>query len=78
MTRSDEEMLQVLVSDEANFQLCGHINSQNVRQYAKLKSSNREEGGRPEKFAVETPTFQPKLILFCGMRRYLQPDCFLQ
>ena len=68
MTRSDEEMLQVLVSDEANFQLCGLVNSQNMRRYAKMKSSNREEEGRPENFAVETPTYQQKRMVFAGMR----------
>ena len=49
-------MLQLLVSDEANFLLCGNINSQNIRQYAELKSSNPEEGGRLDHFAVEIRT----------------------
>ena len=69
MTRSKEEMLQLLVSDEANFQLCGNVNSQNNRRYTKLKSRNPEEGGRPDHFAMETSTYHQKLMVFAGMRR---------
>ena len=48
--------------------LSGHVNSQNVRRYAPLKSSD-PAGGRPEHFVVEKPTFSPKLTVFCGIRR---------
>ena len=62
-------MLQLLVSDETNFLLNGLVNSQNIRRYAKLKSSNPEEGGRPDHFVEETPTFQKKIMVYAGMRR---------
>ena len=58
-----------MVSDEANFQLNGSVNSQNTRRNDELKTSNREEGGRPADFAVESPTFDQKVIVFCGMKR---------
>ena len=67
--RTDEEMLNLLVSDEANFQLNGNVNSQNTRCYAELKTSNREEGGRPDHFAVETKCYDQKIMVFCGMKR---------
>jgi inhibitor of nuclear factor kappa-B kinase subunit alpha len=69
VTRTDAEMLQLLVTDEANFALCGAVNSQNVRRYAPLKTSDPEEGGRPEHFTVDTPTYDQKLMVFCGMNR---------
>lgn len=59
----------MLTSDEANFELHGCVKSQNVRRYAPLKSSDPVEGGRPEHFVVDKPTYSPKLMVFCGMRR---------
>ena len=44
---TDQELAQFLFSDEAMFMLSGHINSQNVRRYAPLKSSDSVNGGRP-------------------------------
>ena len=67
--RSDEELLQVVVSDKAYFPLTGCVNTQNVRKYAEKKTSNREEGGRPDNLALETPTFSQKLMVFAGMKR---------
>ena len=61
LTLTDQQLLQLLTSDEANFELHGGVNSQNVRRYAPLKSSNPAEGGRPEHFAVDKPTNSPKL-----------------
>ena len=46
--RSDEDMLDILVSEEANFQLKGNVNSQNTRCYDELKASSWDEGGRPQ------------------------------
>ena len=69
ITRTDPEMMEMLVSDEAYFQLNGLVNSQNVRRYAPLKSANPAQGGRPGHFAVETPTFDTKIMVFCGMNR---------
>ena len=62
-------MLDILVRDKANFQLNGNVNSQNTRRYDELKLSNREEGGRQVDFAVESPTLDQKVIVFCGMKR---------
>ena len=40
-----------------------------MRRYDELKTTNQEEGGRPDDFAVESPTFDQKVIVFCGMKR---------
>ena len=48
ITLSDQELLNILWTDEANFHLCGSVNSQNVRRYAPLKTSDRVGGGRPD------------------------------
>ena len=69
VTLSDQQLLEFLWSDEANFHLCGHVNSQNVRRYAPLKSSDPVNGGRPDNHTVDKPTFSPKLMVFCGIRR---------
>ena len=69
VTLSDQELLNFLWSDEANFHLCGHVNSQNVRRYAPLKSSDPVNGGRPDHHTVDTPNYSPKLMVFCGIRR---------
>ena len=67
-TRSNQQISQILFSDEANFCLSGLVNSQNVRRYALLSSDN-ENSGRPAHFVVEKPTFSPKLMVFCGLRK---------
>ena len=59
--------MTVLFSDEANFELCGGVNSQNVRRYADLKTSYPVLGGRPEHFFVEKK-ISPKLMVFCGVK----------
>ena len=69
ITLTDQELLLWLFSDEANFELCGVVNSQNVRRYAPLKKSDPVNGGRPDHFVVEKPTFNKKLLVFCGVRR---------
>ena len=56
------EQLNMLVSDEANFLLSGHVNSHNVVRY----SLDRQ--GRPEQHATEKVAYSPKLMAFCGMR----------
>ena len=66
---ADDELLKIVTSDEASFLLNGHVNSQNVRCYAPLKSSDPINGGRPDHFAVDHPTFSQKLMVFCGMKR---------
>ena len=38
-------------------------------RYAPLKSDDPVNGGRPDHFAVEEPTFSPKLMVFCGIKR---------
>ena len=67
ITLTDEELLRFLFSDEANFELHGMVNSQNVRRYAPLKSLDPQNGWRPEHFMVEKPTYSPKLHVFCGI-----------
>jgi inhibitor of nuclear factor kappa-B kinase subunit alpha len=68
LTRTDQQLQSILFSDEANFELSGHVNSQNVRRYAPLKSSVPINGGRPDHFALDKPTFSEKLMVFCGMK----------
>ena len=41
-------------------------------RYAPLKQTDRVNGGRPDHFAVETPTYSPKLMVFCGMKYELR------
>ena len=69
VTRSEEEMLQLLVSDEANFLLCMNVNTQKLRRYAELKSSNPEEGGRPEQllWRLQLSSRSSWCSLACGM-----------
>ena len=62
-------------SSSRSFSLMKHIlnlteasTSKNVVRYAPLKSSD-PNGGRPEHFVVEKPTFSSKLMVFCGIRR---------
>ena len=69
ITLSDQELLNILWTDEANFHLCGSVNSQNVRRYAPLKTSDRVGGGRPDHFTQDTPNHSPKVMVFCAIRR---------
>ena len=59
---TDAEQARFLVSDEANFQLGGHVNSKNIVRY----SLNRH--GRPDQHVVEKVAFSAKLMVFCGIR----------
>ena len=104
LQQTDQQLLKFLFSDEAMFQLCGHVNSHNIRRsffnalilkplsiffiicfsllktefltnlsfffcrYAPLKTSDPVRGGRPAHFAVDKPTFSPKIMVFCGVR----------
>ena len=45
------------------------LTPQNTRRYNELKTSNRQEGERPDYFAVESPTFDQKMMAFSGMKR---------
>ena len=67
ITLTDQDLMQFLFSDEANFQLCGKINSQNVRRYAPTKKSDPVNGGRPAHF-IEEKSKSPKLMVFCGIK----------
>ena len=69
VTLTDAELLELLFSDEAMFQLSGQVNSQNIRRYAELKTSDPVNGGRPEHFVHENPTFSKKLMVFLGVHR---------
>ena len=60
---TDDQLLLFLFSDEANFHLNGHVNSQNIRRYAPLKRFDQVNGGRPEHFMVEK-SVSPKLMVF--------------
>ena len=56
------EQLNMLVSDEANFLLSGHVNSHNVVRYS------LDRMGRPEQHAVDKVAYSPKLMAFAGIR----------
>lgn len=49
--------------------LSGHGNSQNVRRYAPLRSSDLVNGGRADHLTVDKSTLEEKLMEFCGVRR---------
>ena len=63
------EVLRILSSDEATFQLHGQVNSQNIRRYSPLKSFDPANGGRPDHFVEESRNFSPKVMVFCGLRQ---------
>ena len=70
VSKSDQQLLQFLFSDEANFLLCGDVNSQNVRRYTPLKATDAVNGGRPEHFSVDKPTYSKKKLMdFCRVDR---------
>ena len=58
---TDNQLGNFLFSDEANFELNGCVNSQNVRRYAPLKSSDPMNGGRPDHFVVIKTIASPKV-----------------
>ena len=58
---TDNQLGNFLFSDEANFELNGCVNSQNVRRYAPLKSSDPMNGGRPDHFVVIETIASPKV-----------------
>ena len=39
------------------------VNTQNVRRYSLKKTADRDNGGRPAHFTVDTPTFSPRLMV---------------
>ena len=67
MTQTDQQLEGLNWSDEANFHLCGNVNTQNVRRYAPHKTSDPVNGGRPEHFALDIPVYTPKLMVFAGI-----------
>ena len=67
MTKTDQQLEGFNWSDESNFHLCGHVNTQNVRRYAPLKTSDPVNGGRPAHFAQDHPVYTPKLMVFAGI-----------
>ena len=69
VTLTDLQILKWLFSDEANFHLCMAVNTQNVRRYSLKKTADPVNGGRPAHFTVDTPTFSPKLMVFCGLKQ---------
>ena len=67
-TLTNNQLGKLVFSDKAYFELNGSVNSQKVRRYAPLKSSDPVNGGRPAHFIVEKPTFPNKLMVFCGVK----------
>lgn len=66
LTHTDEQLSQFCFSDEANFDLSGHVNSQNVRMYAPNKFYN-PQGGRPKQFKSEKKVTK-KIMVFAGIK----------
>ena len=60
--KTDEEMGNLLFSDEASFQLSGYVNSQNVRRYSPTKYVDPVNGGRPEHFIHTKQLGSPKVL----------------
>ena len=67
LTQSEQQLEGFCWSDESNFQLCGNVNTQNVRRYAPLKNSDPVTGGRPDHFAEDHPVKSPHLMVFAGI-----------
>ena len=55
----EDQLLQFLFSDEANFELSGHVNTQNVRRY-----TEPVHGGRPTQFVFDKARHSTKLMGF--------------
>ena len=66
ITKTNEDLSNFLFSDEANFDLSGHCNTQNLRLYAEKKTQNPEQGGRPEDFVIEK-SVSKKIMVFLGV-----------
>ena len=64
-----QEIDNILYSDEASFYLNGSINKQNNRRYAPLKKHNPVQGGRPANSVHKKPTYDPHIMVFCGLKR---------
>ena len=62
--QSNANLKKILFSDEAGFEMNGCVNSQNVRRYAPLKSTDAQNGGRPGHFVISKPTFSQKESLY--------------
>ena len=60
-----DERMNLAMSDEAYFSMCGDVNSKNVVRYSKLKSHGGE--GRPEQFFLPKQKFPKKLMVFAGL-----------
>ena len=58
----DQDQMNLLCSDEANFLVSGHVNSRNVVRYSEARQ------GRPEQHMVEKVAHSLKLMVFCGIR----------
>ena len=69
LNRTDNQLKRLLFSDEANFELSGHVNSYNIRRYSQTKVYDPVSGGRPDHFVHEKPTFSAKLMVFCGLKQ---------
>ena len=69
VTLTDLEILKWLFSDEAHFNLAMSVNTQNVRRYCLKKTADPVNGGRPAHFTSDQPTFSPKLMVFCGVKK---------
>lgn len=59
--KNNQQLKNFLFSDEANFDLNGHVNSQTVRMYAPAR------GGHPENLVHER-SVSKKLMVYCGIK----------
>lgn len=69
-TLTQAELSNFLFSDEAQFNLDGTVNSQNVRRYAPRKGSlpAGQRQGRPGHFRHQKTNFPQKVMVFLGVR----------
>lgn len=65
--KTELELEMFCFSDEANFDLNGHVNSQNIRQYAVKKTVDREHGGCPDDH-IQERSITKKLMVFAGVK----------
>ena len=63
LSLEEEERMNFLVSDEANFEVSGHVNSRNVARYS------LDRYGRPDQHVVEKVTHSQKAMVFAGLRK---------
>ena len=68
VTLTPADLTHFLFSDEANFDLDGNVNTQNVRRYAPRKGSvpAGQLQGRPAHFRQKKGTFSAKVMVFLG------------